>query len=62
LGSEEIEVRSSVAVAFEPLDARDVALDGAGAVLWCQAVDDGWRVAAHACGEAARFGQVVGFR
>ena len=36
-------------------------LDGAGAVLERQAVDDGGQVAAQPDGEAAQFGQVVGF-
>jgi hypothetical protein len=62
LGSEEIEVRPPVAVPLNPLDARDVALDGTGAVLQRQSVDDGGQVAAHAGGEAAQFGQVFGFR
>src|SRR6202034_548051 len=60
LGSEEIELRPSVAVPLDSLDAGDVALDGAGVVLDGQAVDAGRQVAAAPGAEAPRFGQVVG--
>jgi hypothetical protein len=30
-------------------------------VLEGEPVDDGWQVAAHAGGEAAQFGEVIGF-
>ena len=61
LGSEEVEVRPPVAVSLDAFHAGDVSFDGAGAVLERQAVDDGRQVAAQAGGEAAQFGQVVGF-